>query len=197
MHCTWYVYSICMSSVVELCWFNGSRICTCTIIESAGTWCMIGSIGTLYARVLLLLSYAVTSNMTFVWLQVRALSWLLYPLPPHVRLIVTTCRSDKSYTVLSRRADTSIVAMPTLSSAQSQVRAAEHLQYPGMMPCMVAMTVHVQVHVVVHVCNRQLSHSCFSEWWYFFNGDTCRQGFVNSLCQIISLEITSSYADDT
>ena len=53
--------------------------------------------------------------------RMRQLEWLLEGLPAHVRLIVSTCRSDITFAEFSKRADVQVLEMGVMKSAESQV----------------------------------------------------------------------------
>lgn len=48
--------------------------------------------------------------------QVKELKWLPFPLPPHCRLIFTSCRSDLTYHSLSTRKDTIMHTVPSFNT---------------------------------------------------------------------------------
>ena len=53
--------------------------------------------------------------------QLRELEWLLQRLPAHVRLVMSTCRSDVSFFELDKRDDVQVLEMEGVKSRESQV----------------------------------------------------------------------------
>ena len=67
---------------------------------------------------------------TFVFLQVKELSWIPYPLPPKCRIIISSHRSDLTAKQLSARPDVELATLPVMSDVTSRRNVIERYLTP-------------------------------------------------------------------